>query len=289
MRLLKEGKMKVGLIVNPQKPLAKSVIADLVKFLCKKKIEPMLDRTAAKMFRMTKFAASDKEILASADLIIALGGDGTLLRTARMVADKEIPIMGVNLGGLGFLTMFAGDEVKHAVADFLNKNYREEKRMVLLITYKKERFYALNDCAINMGPDARVIELILSSNHNFICKLFADGVVVATPTGSTAYSLSANGPIVYPTMEAMLVTPLCPHILSARPLILPANETITLELGERTDLALLTIDGQEQRDLHSGEKVVLEKAGYNIRLIAPKAKSYYDVLRNKMKWGERGE
>jgi NAD+ kinase len=113
--------------------------------------------------------------------------------------------------------------------------------------------------------------------------------VVATPTGSTAYSLSANGPIVYPTLEAMLVTPLCPHILSARPLIVPASETITLELGERADFALLTIDGQEQRDLHSGEKIVLQKAGYYIRLIAPKTKSYYEILRNKMKWGERGE
>jgi len=197
--------------------------------------------------------------------------------------------MGVNLGGLGFLTMFAGDEVKSAVTNFLNKDYREEQRMVLLVTYKKERFYALNDCAINMGPEARVIELILSSNHNFICKLFADGVVVATPTGSTAYSLSANGPIVYPTMEAMLVTPLCPHILSARPLIVPSSETITLELGERAEPALLTIDGQAQRNLRSGDKVTMQKADYYIRLIAPKAKSYYEILRKKMKWGERGE
>jgi NAD+ kinase len=281
--------MKIGLIVNPQKPLAKSVVNRLIGFLVKKKITPLLEKLSAQAFNITKYSATEKEILVSANLIIALGGDGTLLRSARLVANKQIPIMGVNLGGLGFLTEFSGDEAQKAVSDFLEKNYREEERMVLKVSYKKERFYALNDCAINMGPDARVIEIILSSNQNFICKLFADGVVVATPTGSTAYSLSASGPIIYPTMEAMLITPLCPHILSARPLIVPATEAITLELGERAEMALLTIDGQEQRELRSGDKVILQKAAHSIRLIAPKNKSYYEILRAKMKWSERGD
>jgi len=281
--------MKIGLIVNPQKPLAKSVVNELIRFLIKKEITPLLEKLSAQAFNITKYSATEQEILASANLIIALGGDGTLLRSARLVANKQIPIMGVNLGGLGFLTEFSGDEAQKAVSDFLNKNYREEERMVLKVSYEKERFYALNDCAINMGPDARVIEIILSSNQNFICKLFADGVVVATPTGSTAYSLSASGPIIYPTMEAILITPLCPHILSARPLIIPASEVIALELGERAEMALLTIDGQEQRELHSGDKVILQKAAHSIRLIAPKNKSYYEILRAKMKWSERGD
>jgi NAD+ kinase len=254
-----------------------------------KKITPLLETPAAQVLKQTKNIATDKEILNSADLIIALGGDGTLLRTARLVGNKEIPIMGVNLGGLGFLTEFAGSEVESAVSDFLNDKYREEKRMVLLVSYKKDKFYALNDCAINMGPDGRVIELILSRDSTFICKLIADGVVIATPTGSTAYSLAAGGPIAFPTMEAILITPLCPHILSARPLVAPASDTLTLELGMRTEQAILVIDGQERRVLKFGEKVRVSKADYYIRLIAPKKKSYYEILRTKMKWSERGE
>jgi len=281
--------MKIGLIANPQKPLAEKVVSELIKFLLKKKITPLLEKSAAQVLKLAKFSATEKEILGSANLIIALGGDGTMLRAARMVGSKGIPIMGINLGGLGFLTMFSADEARQAVADFLNKKYREEKRMLLLVTFKNERFYALNDCAINMGPDGRVIELILSRDSAFICKLVADGVVIATPTGSTAYSLAAGGPIAFPTMEAILITPLSPHILSARPLVAPASDTLTLELGTRTDQAILVIDGQERRALRFGEKVRVSKANHYIKLIAPKNKSYYEILRTKLKWSERGE
>lgn len=280
--------MKIGLIANPQKPLAEKVIADLLEFLKKKKVTPLLEKSIAEILKHAKFA-KDKEILNSSELIIALGGDGTMLRAARMVGSKGIPIMGINLGGLGFLTMFSADEARESVANFLNKKYREEKRMLLSVSFKNERFYALNDCAINMGPDGRVIELILSRDSAFICKLIADGVVVATPTGSTAYSLAAGGPIAFPTMEAILITPLCPHILSARPLVAPASDTLTLELGTRTDQAILVIDGQERRALRFGEKVRVSKANHYIKLIAPKNKSYYEILRTKMKWSERGE
>lgn len=279
--------MKIGLIVNLQKPLAKKIVSDLIQFLVSKKIIPLLEISAASQLHQTKIAATDKEIVNSADLIIALGGDGTLLRTARLVGKKEIPIMGVNLGGLGFLTEFSGNEVRTAVADFLNNKYREENRMALMISYKKEKFYALNDCAINMGLDGRVIEVILSRDATFICKLVADGVVVATPTGSTAYSLAAGGPIVFPTMQAILITPLCPHILSARPLVVPASDTLSLELGSRSEKAVLVIDGQERREIKFGEKVVVSQADYYIRLVAPKQKSFYEILRTKMKWSER--
>jgi len=280
--------MKIGLIANPKKPLAEKVIADLIEFLKKKKITPLLEKSVAEILMRTKFV-KDKEILNSAELIIALGGDGTMLRAARMVGSNGIPIMGINLGGLGFLTMFSADEARQAVTDFLNRKYREEKRMLLSVSFKNERFYALNDCAINMGPDGRVIELILSRDSVFICKLIADGVVVATPTGSTAYSLAAGGPITFPTMEAILITPLSPHILSARPLVAPASDTLTLELGTRTNQAILVIDGQERRALRFGEKVRVSKANHYIKLIAPKNKSYYEILRTKMKWSERGE
>jgi NAD+ kinase len=281
--------MKIGLIANPEKSLAKTVVSGLIKHLIKKKITPLLEKSAAQVLNQIKFAASEKEILRSANLIIALGGDGTLLRSARLVASKRIPIMGINLGGLGFLTMFSANEANRAIDGFLNKKFREEKRMLLSVSFKKERFFALNDCAINMGLDGRVIEMILSRDSTFICKLIADGVVIATPTGSTAYSLAAGGPITFPTMDAILITPLCPHILSARPLVAPASDMLTLELGTRTDRAMLVIDGQERRELKFGEKVYVSKANHYIHLIAPKHKSYYEILRTKMKWGERGE
>jgi NAD+ kinase len=281
--------MKIGLIVNPKKPLAKKIIAELIEFLIKNKIAPLIEESAAEILKHTRYSATEKVIVGSSNLIVALGGDGTMLRAARLVGNKGIPIMGVNLGGLGYLTMFAADQVKTAVADFLNKNCREEERMVLVVSYKKEKFFALNDCAINMGPDYRVIELILSADNSFICKLVADGVVIATPTGSTAYSLAAGGPIVFSTMEAILITPLSPHVLSARPLVVPVSENLTLELGPRTKQAILTIDGQQRRVIKRGEKVLITKADFLIRLIAPKDKSYYEILRSKMKWSERGE
>lgn len=206
-----------------------------------------------------------------------------------MVGAKQTSVMGINLGGLGFLTMFAAEQAKSALVDFLNKNYREEERMVIEVAYKKEKFTALNDCAINMGPGCRVIDVILSSNNNFICKLVADGVVVATPTGSTAYSLAAGGPIVFPTMNAILITPLSPHILSGRPLIVPAAESIVLELAEHSEPAVMTVDGQQQRSINLGEKISVTKADFSVRLIAPKDKTYYEILRTKMRWSERGQ
>lgn len=281
--------MKIGLIANPQKPFAKKVIVEFIDFLVKNKITPLFEKSAADAIKHTKYSAVEKAIINSSDLIIALGGDGTLLRAARLISNKSVPIMGINLGGLGFLTEFSADEVKKAMIDFLNKNCREEERMVLSVSHKRAKFYALNDCAINMGQDYRTIEVIISTDHEFICKLVADGVVIATPTGSTAYSLSAGGPIVFPTMDAILITPLSPHILSGRPLIVPSTEMITLELGKRSERAMLTIDGQEQREIKCGEKIVITKADYSIRLIAPKDKSYYEILRSKMKWSERGE
>ncbi|MBS3999300.1 MAG: NAD(+)/NADH kinase [Desulfobulbaceae bacterium] len=281
--------MKIGLIVNLQKPLAKKVVLELISYCKQQGITPMLEESAAACLKQIKYASKQKDLVSVAQLLIALGGDGTLLKTARLVGSKEKPVMGINLGGLGFLTMFSAEQARSAVADFLNKNYREEERMVLEIAYKKEKFSALNDCAINMGSDCRVVDLILSSNNNFICKLVADGVVVATPTGSTAYSLAAGGPIVFPTMEAILITPLSPHVLSGRPLIVPSSESISLQLAECSEPAVLTIDGQEQRRLKPGDKISITKADYSMRLIAPKGKSYYEILRTKMKWSERGQ
>lgn len=280
--------MRIGLIVNHQKPLAKKVVREIINFACKNGIEVMLEEESAQKLNITRYATKIEDLIKKANLIIALGGDGTLLRTARLIQAKGIPIMGINLGGLGFMTTFSAEESKQALVDFLNKNYREEMRMVLEVTYQqKEKFFALNDCAINMADHCRIIEIMLNSNKQHICKLVADGVVVSTPTGSTAYSLAAGGPIVFPTMEAIIITPLSPHVLSARPLIIPSDEIITLQLTKTSENAIVTIDGQEQRPLNPNDKVTITKADFSIRLIAPHNKSYYEILRTKMKWTER--
>lgn len=282
--------MKIGIIANLKKESAIKTINQILNYLVIKEIEPLLETETANILKCRHQGAAGDELIDSSQLIIALGGDGTLLRAARMVGAKGKPILGINLGGLGFLTEFSNEEFKQALDDFLSGACREEPRMVLSVTYGKENFFALNDCSINMGSSCRVIETIIYSDSNYVTRVVADGIVIATPTGSTAYSLAAGGPIVFPTMEAILITPLCPHALAARPLVLPATETLTIQLDRKSEPAILIVDGQERRDFNPSEQVIIKKANYKIRLVAPKNKSYYEILRRKMKWsGKPGE
>lgn len=281
--------MKVGIIVNPQKSAASQVIKRILRALEKKGVGYLVEKSGAVELGIKEKISSVQKIVDNCQLIIALGGDGTLLKTARLVGSKAIPIMGVNLGGLGFLTEFGQEEVEKAIDDYLKKNCREEERMVLAGSFKDEEFYALNDFSINMGESARVLEIILYTQGNYITQFVGDGVVIATPTGSTAYSLAAGGPIFFPIMEAILVTPISPHALSCRPLIIPADETLTVKLKKDSPSGILMIDGQERRPILSQESVTFKKAPYKVRLVAPKGKSYYEILRHKMKWGGREE
>ncbi|MEO0093764.1 MAG: NAD(+)/NADH kinase [candidate division WOR-3 bacterium] len=276
--------MKITIIANLKKESALKTISQIINYLEIKGIEPLLEVETAELLKCRHQGITDEALIDSAELVIALGGDGTLLRAARMVGPKAKPILGINLGGLGFLTEFSSDQFREALDDFLTGNYREELRMVLAITFQTETFFALNDCSINMGASCRVIELIIYSDSNYLTRIVADGVVIATPTGSTAYSLAAGGPIVFPTMEAILITPLCPHALAARPLVLPATETLTVELDHKSEPAILIVDGQKRLNFNPNAKVIIKKAEHKIRLIAPKNKSYYEILRSKMKW-----
>jgi NAD+ kinase len=277
--------MRIGIIANLKKSSAIPTINRLLAYLEQKNLEPVFEVEVANFLKCKHLGAPDSELVNSAQLIIALGGDGTLLRAARLVGTKEIPIMGVNLGGLGFLTEFSCEELKEALEDFLSGKHREEQRMILAVKFHDTQFYALNDCSINMGPSCRVIETIIYTDSSYVTRFVADGVVIATPTGSTAYSLAAGGPIVFPTMEAILITPLCPHALAARPLVLPADEKLTVELDKNSEPAILIVDGQERREFLPGEKVIFSQATHNVRLVAPKNKSYYEILHSKMKWG----
>jgi NAD+ kinase len=229
------------------------------------------------------------------DLLLTLGGDGTLLRGARMVAREGIPVLGVNLGHLGFLTSAPRDEMEAGLSRWLAGEFSIDERLVLLVhteTADGERgrdHLALNDAVLHKGGAARVIRLSMTATRDVVGSYSADGIILATPTGSTAYSLSAGGPIVSPTVDCIIATPICPHTLGVRPLILPADETVTVEVLSPTQELLLTIDGQESETLVPGQRVVVRRAPQPVRLVRFPGQTFFSTLRRKLKWGDLAE
>ncbi len=274
--------MRIAFIVNPSKPLARRLVPALAAWLRRQGHEPLLGAKDSTDQHQSRIATL--RMVRSADLVLALGGDGTLLRAARLVGALEKPIMGINLGGLGFLTEFAIEEARAGILAFVQGRHSEERRLVLECRYGRRRGYALNDIAVNMGLANRVIDLTARANGTLITRFVGDGVVVATPTGSTAYSLAAGGPVVYPTMAAILLTPLAPHALGSRPLILPAEAVLTLELSERSSQAVVTLDGQQRWQLVPNTPINISRAQFVVRLITPRHKTYFQILRDKLKW-----
>ncbi|HEY0021921.1 MAG TPA: NAD(+)/NADH kinase [Longimicrobium sp.] len=229
------------------------------------------------------------------DLLLTLGGDGTLLRGARMVAREGVPVLGVNLGHLGFLTSAPRDEMEAGLSRWLAGEFSIDERLVLLVhteTAEGERgrdHLALNDAVLHKGGAARVIRLSMTATRDVVGSYSADGIILATPTGSTAYSLSAGGPIVSPTVDCIIATPICPHTLGVRPLILPADETVTVEVLSPTQELLLTIDGQESETLVPGQRVVVRRAPQPVRLVRFPGQTFFSTLRRKLKWGDLAE
>ncbi|MFO7676018.1 MAG: NAD(+)/NADH kinase [bacterium] len=276
--------MNVGLLVNREKPAARRFLAGFVEWLSARGHRPVLAPGTARAFGIRAACRPPGEIVRAADLVVALGGDGTLLRAARLVGASETPIMGVNLGGLGFLTEFSTGEARAGVTAFARGRHREERRMALACRLGRRRGFAVNDCAVNMGRAGRVIKVIVRADGEFINRFSGDGIVIATPTGSTAYSLAAGGPVVVPTMAAIVLTPLAPHALAARPLILPADAALEVELAAGSDPATLNIDGQQVWPLRPGRPFAIGRAGFCVRLVTPHRKSWYGILRDKLKW-----
>ncbi len=233
------------------------------------------------------------ELAARAELIVVLGGDGTLLSIARHIQKNSCPILGVNLGGLGFLTAITLDELFQVMTEVLAGNYSLSPRMVLNISlYRGDRMLSrhrvLNDIVINKGAMARIIDLKTVIDNNLVNTFKADGLIFSTPTGSTGYSMSAGGPIVYPTLNCITVAPICPHTLSNRPLIVPPEVTIETTLTSTdSDDVFLTLDGQTGVSMQPLDRIVITKADHSIELVTSLSKTYFEVLRNKLKWGER--
>jgi NAD+ kinase len=235
------------------------------------------------------------EICAELDLLLTLGGDGTLLRGARLVVLAGVPVLGINLGHLGFLTSAPRDEVEAALTHWLAGDFEIDERMALAVHAEGEdgavgrTHLALNDAVLHKTGAARVIRLSMRAMHDVVGSYSADGIILATPTGSTAYSLSAGGPIVSPTVDCIIATPICPHTLGVRPLVLPADETVTIEVLSPTEELILTIDGQEHERLVPGQKVVARRAEQPVRLVRFPGQSFFQTLRRKLKWGDLAE
>lgn len=232
----------------------------------------------------------DISIRENADLIVVLGGDGTIISAARLVGSKEIPVLGVNYGGLGYLTEFRIEEMYTAMESIISGDYVTEAHVMLDIELRRgENKVAsgrvLNDAVINKAILARIINIEVHLNGLFVNTFRADGLIVGTPTGSTAYNLSAGGPLIYPSAKAVVITPICPFALTNRPIVVPDDAEIEVTLGADSDGVMLTLDGQVGHKMQVGDRVSIKKSKIVFNMVRPSNRNYFDVLRNKLKWG----
>lgn len=226
------------------------------------------------------------------DLVVVLGGDGTLLSAARVMGNDGIPILGVNLGGLGFLTAFSLDELYPVLEKILSGMYETEQRMMLNSTIVRNNeilaeYSVLNDVVITKAAIARIVDLETSIDDYYLTTFKADGLIISTPTGSTAYSMAAGGPIVFPSLQGIILTPICPHTLTNRPLLLPDTAEIKVTIKSENENMFLSFDGQVGQSLFAGDLVKIKKSSQVIHLVKSPFKDYFEVLRTKLRWGER--
>lgn len=266
----------------------KFVVGIFQKYNC----DIILDTDNAQLLGIGLKGEPKASIPALSDVLVVLGGDGTLLSAARAVGDREIPIVGINLGTLGFLTEINKESVNDIVEMIINEKAKYEKRMKLYATVKRdgadiERFSVLNDVVFNKGALARIIDLQTYVNDSYLTTFRGDGLIVSTPTGSTAYSLSAGGPILYPTLENIVITPICPHTLTNRPIVLPHDVIVRVTLKSENQDVFLTLDGQVGLPLKKDDSVSITCARFKTILITPQGRDFFDILRTKLRWGER--
>ena len=229
------------------------------------------------------------EILEQCKIVCAIGGDGTILSTVRRMQQKMIPVMGIHIGGLGFLSECTEENLENSLEYIFKEEYSISQRMLLEVKVKSrteedEIFYALNDIVIDHGPSGRVLKAELQVSGHYLNTYEGDGVIIATPTGSTAYSLSAGGPIIYPSIDTILVTPICPHSLSARPIVLQPDEVITLRFPDPFDGIALAVDGQIRITVDNDSRIKISRSKNPAQLVSLPANGYFKTLRTKMGW-----
>ncbi len=281
---------RIGIVGNREKKGARALLPALVRWLRERDVGVVLEKGIAGAVRGLGKGVPLKSLIARVDAVLVLGGDGTFLSAAREAASADVPILGVNLGGLGFLTETAESDLYVALDRLVKGDVEIEPRMMLEVRVGPRRGKTpwtergLNDVVIHQSDESRMVQLELRIGRTSIGTLAADGLIVATPTGSTAYSLSAGGPIVRPTIEALLATPICPHSLAFRPLLVGADEKLRVRVGRNVNRARLTVDGQISRPLAAGDDVEIRRAKARVSMLSLKRESFYEVLREKLAW-----
>jgi NAD+ kinase len=281
---------KIGIVGKSGKSEPAEIIREFVPWLLEQGCEVYVDSETASLAGIEGYPRS--EIPSLAEVIIVLGGDGTMISVARLIGDRNVPILGVNIGGLGFLTAVQKEELRDAMKKVLTDNCPAEERMMLSACVFRHseciaEYVVMNDVVVNKGALARIIDLETYVNHTYIATFKADGLIVSTPTGSTAYALSAGGPILYPTLNSIILAPICPHTLTNRPIVLPDDVVIEVFLKSRNEDVFLTIDGQVGFSLKVNDIIKVRKSSFKTKLFIPCEKDYFNILRTKLKWGER--
>jgi NAD+ kinase len=283
---------RVGIVAKPGATEARDVILQLLEWLAARGLSAVLEKDTAAIVPSANVGSVVKpELPAQVELVVVLGGDGTLLSMARAVGDLGVPLLGVNLGGLGFLTATTLDEMLPALEAFLAGRMAVDERMMLTARVVRNgqrlcEYAALNDVVITKSAMSRIIDLAVSVEGQHATGYRADGLIISTPTGSTAYSLSAGGPILFPTMDALVLTPICSHTLTNRPIVLPGVHRVEVMLLADQEV-MVTVDGQVGVNLRERDTVEVVKAAARIRLLRFPQKDFFSVLRTKLKWGAR--
>jgi NAD+ kinase len=281
---------KIGIICKKGRPEPGEILKELLPSLRQKGYDSFVDIETASTLNIRGYTRN--EIPSLVDVILVLGGDGTMLSVSRLVAGKGVPILGINLGSLGFITEINRDEIFTMIHRLLSGGCPIEERLMLTASIhrggaKISEYTVLNDVVINKGALARIIDLETFINDTYVTTFKADGLIISTPTGSTAYSLSAGGPIIYPTLDSIVLTPICSHTLTNRPIVLPDDARIEIILKTMSEDVYLTLDGQTGFSLKMGDTIEINKAAFKTRLLIPCERDYFKILRTKLKWGER--
>lgn len=295
--MIKERKIaykNIGLIANPIKVESGKGLEKIIEELTPYHVKLFTDEETCKLAdKNCKSGVNvvDRLLLPDkVDVILVLGGDGTFLTVAKLVDKKPVPLLGINFGTLGFLTELSIDEIEDSLKRLLNNEFILENRPVIRVKVLRKNghisiYRCVNEVAIKRDTLARIIEIEVEADNEYVTTFRGDGIIVSTPTGSTAYSLSAGGPILMPTLDAMLLTPICPHRLTLRPLVLEGKACLSVNLKTESETVMATFDGQEGIELREGDTIEITRSPYDLLVLRDPGKSYYQILREKLKWG----